>query len=129
MIGGLLRNQVFGTADPFNALLGFGVFMAAGIGGVIGGYVTRRTMLSRHDVAYGLTDRGLIKSFGAEAFHKVKRTEKQRGAIWFDYGSSGDGDAYRYGRFGIPDAERVEQLLRQQFPAMETQESSWRLFG
>lgn len=136
-INALLRNQVFGTADPLSSYLGFGAFLAAGIGGLIGTYLMLRTISSRHDVAYGLTDRRLIiatgrwkaKSFGAKAFHKVKRTGKQRGTIWFDYGSSGDGDAYRHALFGIPDAERVEQLLRQQFPVQERKKSIWRPFG
>ena len=133
----LLRNQVFGTTNPTISYLVFGAFLAAGIGGLIGTDLMLQTVLSCHDVAYGLTDRRLIiatgrwraKSFGAKAFHRVKRTGKQRGTVWFDYGSSGEGYGYRQALFGIRDAERVEQLLHQQFPEQEKQKSVWRLFG
>jgi hypothetical protein len=86
------------------------------------------------NVLYALTDRRLIiavgqqkpKSFGAEAFQKMRRTGDRRGTVWLDYGPDSDGSSYRQALFGIPDAERVEQLLRQKFPLVEKQQSSWR---
>ena len=135
LISAFLHNQGFAATDPFATKMHWGVFLVCGVGGFIGSFVALRTMWSRHDVAYGLTDRRLIiaigtwktKSFGPEAFNKIKRSGEERRTIWFDYGSDGDGYDYRHALFGILDADRVEELLRRQFPPVK-KKGVWSFF-
>ena len=111
----LLQYHTFDTSHPISLIVG--------IAGLYGAYAMGRTILNRHKVAYGLTERRLIiatgrwkaKSFGAKAFRHMERKGTQRGTIWFDH----DGETYSHSLVGIPDAEHVEQLLRQQFPVPE----------
>lgn len=111
----LLQNHLFDTSHPISLIVG--------IAGLYGAYTMGRTILNRNNVVYGLTERRLIiatgrwraKSFGAKAFRHMKRKGTQPGTIWFDH----DGETYSNSLLGIPDAEHVEQLLRQQFPIAE----------
>jgi hypothetical protein len=127
-----LHDRGFTPTDPLATKVHWVLLLACGIGGFIGSFVALRAMRSRHDVAYGLTDRRLIivigtwktKSFGPEAFARIKRGRTDHRTIWFDYGSDGEGYGYRHALLGIADADHVEQLLRQQFPPVK-KKSAW----
>jgi len=84
-----------------------------------------RDLLNSGRAVYGLTDRRLIvaledltaESYDASALQRISRHGRRRGTVWFDHDGDGDGSNYRHALICVKDAARVEQLIRQTFPA------------